>query len=104
MSESPQQPNTIGNASLWLGIISVVLVFGIGLCAVVGIQQGWAVLAGTPLFICGAVSAFIGLIAFFLGVGGLFGKNRSKAVAIAGAILGALGACLFLVILNGIGG
>lgn len=30
----PQLPNTLGNASLGLGIASLALVFGIGLCAV----------------------------------------------------------------------
>jgi hypothetical protein len=49
-SSSPQRPNTIGNASLILGIASLALVFGIGLCALVGVQQNWIQIAGTPLF------------------------------------------------------
>ena len=32
-------PNTLGNANLGLGIAAVSLVFGIGLCALVGLQQ-----------------------------------------------------------------
>ena len=34
---SPQQPNALGNASLALGILSLTLVFGIGLCALTGV-------------------------------------------------------------------
>jgi hypothetical protein len=79
-------------------------VFGIGLCALVGVQQGWIQLLGTVLFVCGASSGFLGLIAAGLGVGGLFGKQRSRAAAIAGLILGLAGICLFLVVLNAVGG
>jgi hypothetical protein len=35
-----QQPNTLGKASLALGISSLVLVFVVGLCALVGTAQG----------------------------------------------------------------
>jgi hypothetical protein len=45
----PQQPNTLGNASLGLGIASAALVFGIGLCALTGAGQGWVRLAGNLL-------------------------------------------------------
>lgn len=103
MSNSPQQPNTIGNASLWLGIASAALVFGIGLCAIVGAAQGWLQLAGTPLLICGASSAFIGLISAGLGFGGLFGKGKAKGAAVAGLILGLLGMCLFFFIIGNLG-
>jgi hypothetical protein len=34
---STPQPNTLGNASLALGILSLSLVFGIGLCAWAGL-------------------------------------------------------------------
>jgi hypothetical protein len=97
-----QQPNTLGNTSLALGILAVSLVFGIGLCALVGLQQEWLKVAATPLFVCGASSAFLGLLGFILGVGGLLGGNRSRAAAIAGLILGASGVCLFLMILSAI--
>ena len=97
--EPPQQPNTIGNASLALGIASLALVFGIGLCALVG-TQSWIGIAGTPLFICGASSAFLGLLGAALGVMGLFGARRSRATAIAGLVLGLAGLCLFLAVLS----
>jgi riboflavin transporter FmnP len=105
MSEPPahQQPNTLGNTSLILGIASAALVFGIGLCALTGVNQRWIQLAGTPLFVCGGASAFLGLLAALLGVAGLFGRNRSRATAIVGLVLGIIGACLFLIILNMIG-
>jgi hypothetical protein len=100
---APVQPNTLGNASLGLGIISAALVFGLGLCALVGLQQGtWIRLAATPLFVCGASSAFLGLLAAGLGLGGLFGSNRSKAAAVVGLVLGLLGVCLFLGVIGAI--
>lgn len=103
MSDNSQQPNPLGNASLALGITSAALVFGIILCAWTGIAQNWIQLAGTPLFVCGGASAFLGFLGFILGVGGLFGKNRSKATAIAGLILGFIGGCMFLGFLNFVG-
>jgi hypothetical protein len=95
--------NTLAGASLALGLVSVSLVFGIGLCAVVGAQQGWLGLAATPLYVCGASSAFLGLLASGLGIAGIFGK-RAKGVAIAGLALGAAGLCLFLVVLRSVAG
>jgi len=77
-------------------------VFGIGLCALVGVQQGWLQVAGTVLFVCGASSAFLGLLASMLGVAGLIGKNRSRVAAIAGLLLGLGGVCLFLGLLNAV--
>ena len=103
MSESPQQPNPLGNASLALGITSAALVFGIGLCAWTGLAQNWIRLAGTPLFVCGGSSAFLGLLGFILGVAGLFGKGKSKAAAIVGLILGLIGDCMFFAFLAAIG-
>jgi hypothetical protein len=93
-----QQPNTLGKASLALGISSLVLVFGIGLCAVVGVAQGWALnpFVATPLFVCGAICAFLGFVGAILGFAGLFGANRSRATAIVGLVLGTGGACLFI--------
>lgn len=94
----------LGRASLILGIVSTSFVFGIGLCALVGVQQGWLPVAGTVLYVCGASSAFLGLLALGLGVGGLFGKNHRRAATIAGLILGLSGICLFIAILSAIGG
>lgn len=111
MSNAPPEPertNPLGSLSLGLGVASVALVFGIGLCAVTGVTQGWIRLAGTPLYVCGASSAFVGLISAGLGIGGMFGRNRPKAAAIAGLVLGLAGICLFLTFIaavrNGLGG
>src|SRR3970040_2332998 len=78
-SSSPQQPNTLGNASLGLGIASLSLVFGIGLCPLVAPKQVCTQPAGTPLCVCGASSAFLGLLSMILGLAGLFGANRTRA-------------------------
>ncbi|MBI3738416.1 MAG: hypothetical protein HY258_05160 [Chloroflexi bacterium] len=102
MTNPPQQPNNLGNASLGLGIASAALVFGIGLCALTGLGQRWLGLVGTPLFVCGGASAFLGLLGVILGVAGLFGANRSRATAIVGAVLGFIGMCLFFVLLAAI--
>ena len=99
-----QQPNTLGKASLALSISSLVFVFGIGLCALVGAAQGWAGVIATPLFICGASSAFLGFIGAILGFAGLFGANRSRATAIVGLVLGLGGICLFVAVLMALGG
>jgi len=98
----PDLPNPLGNASLGLGIASAALVFGLGLCGIVGAQQGWLRVAGTPLFVCGASSAFLGLIATGLGAAGLFGRGKAKTGAAAGLILGLIGLCLFGVVLRGL--
>ncbi len=100
----PEKPNPTGNASMYLGIASSALVFGIVLCAWTGIGQGWIQLAGTPLFICGGASAFLGMLAAILGAAGLFGKDRSRTTAIVGLVLGILGACMFLGFLSAIAG
>ena len=99
---NPQGPNTLGSASLGLGIASAALVFGIGLCALSGLGQKWLGLVGTPLFVCGGASAFLGFLGFVLGVAGLFGGNRTKSTAIAGLILGLIGVCLFFAFLAAI--
>ncbi|RME90894.1 MAG: hypothetical protein D6770_01515 [Anaerolineae bacterium] len=100
----PKEPNTLGNASLALGIASTALVFGIGLCAITAVAQGWIDLARTPLFVCGASSAFVGLLAAFVGAAGLIGRNRPRATAIVGLILGMAGICLFLAFVNAVRG
>ena len=99
-----KEPNQLGTASMWLGIISLVLVFGIGMCALVGLQQGWVALLGTPLYVCGISSAFVGLVAAGLGLGGLLGKNRARLTAVAGLLLGSAGVCSFVIILSQFGG
>jgi hypothetical protein len=90
-----QHPNTLGNASLGLGIASAALVFGIGLCALTGVAQEWIQMVGTPLFVCGGSSAFLGFLGVILGLAGLFGKDRSRATAIVGLVLGFIGICMF---------
>ena len=100
----PRQQNALGKASLGLGIASVSLVFGIGLCALVGLQQGWLPIAATVLYVCGASSAFLGFLGVVLGVGGLFGRNRARATAIAGLLLGLAGACLFIAVVGAVSG
>ncbi len=102
MSDS-KGSNPLGNASLGLGIASTALVFGIGLCALTGLAQNWIRLAGTPLFVCGGSSAFLGFLGALLGLAGLFGKGRSRATSIVGLALGLLGACLFFVVLAAMG-
>ena len=94
-----QHPNMLGNASLGLGIASAALVFGIGLCALTGVTQKWIQLVGTPLFVCGGSSAFLGFLGVILGLAGLFGKDRARATAIVGLVLGLVGVCLFFAIL-----
>jgi hypothetical protein len=103
MSDNPQQSNPLGNASLALGIASAALVFGIGLCAWTGLAQNWIRLAGTPLFVCGGSSAFLGVLGIILGIAGLFGKAKSKATAIVGLVLGFVGVCMFFAFLSAIG-
>src|SRR4030065_1383981 len=95
--------NPLGNASLGLGIASAALVFGLGLCAIVGAQQGWLGMVGTPLFVCGASSAFLGLLAAGLGAAGLFCRGRTKTGAGGGLLLGVIGACLFGGVRRGVG-
>jgi hypothetical protein len=101
---TPEKPNPVGNASMILGIASSALVFGIALCAWTGIGQGWIRLAGTPLFVCGGASAFLGFLAAILGAAGLFGKDRSRTTAVVGLILGILGTCMFLGFLRAVAG
>lgn len=96
--------NTLGNLSLALGVASTSIVFGIGLCGIVAAQQGWIRLAGTPLYVCGASSAFLGFLAFGLGLAGTFAGRGRRATAIAGFVLGLAGMCLFVILLNAVAG
>jgi hypothetical protein len=65
-----------------------------------GVGQRWIQLAGTPLFVCGGSSAFLGILATVLGMAGLFGGNRAKSTAVAGLLLGLVGTCLFFIVLT----
>ena len=105
MSESSQYSNTLGNASLGLGVISTASVFCIGITALAGVQGGWLPVAGLPLWICGATSAFLGLLAIILGGIGVFtAAGRNRAIAVTGAVLGILGICLFIGVIASLGG
>ena len=84
---STSQSNPLGNASLGLGVASIALVFGIGFCSLVGARQGWIGFVGTVVFVCGAISAFLGVIGALLGLGGLLNPNVQRSAAIAGLIL-----------------
>ena len=68
----PKEPNTLGKASLWLGITSITLVFGLGVCALAGGAQ--VPVAVNLLFVCAASSAFLGLLAAAVGLGGIFAQ------------------------------
>jgi hypothetical protein len=96
MTNDSGRGNPLGNASLALGITSSSLVFGIGVCALTAARQGWIRIGATPLYVCGASSAFLGLLAIGVGAAGLFGAARSRATAIVGIVLGFVGLCLFL--------
>lgn len=96
----PPSSNTLGKTSLFLGLFASVFVFCTGLCAGIGKEQGWLQRVGLLLFIVGATSAFLGLLAVFLGLGGLFTRPRSTAVA--GFLLGLLTLFLFAAILNAV--
>jgi uncharacterized membrane protein len=103
MSAPPTlQPNTLGKSSLVLGIIGSFFVVMVGLCAGVGKQNGWLEQVGAILFVVGGSFAFLGLLGGVLGVLGLFGRNRSRATAIAGLLLGVFTVVLFIAILNGV--
>lgn len=99
---SPRQPNTLGKASLILGVIGSAFVFSVCLCAGVGQQQGWLRHVAPLLFIVGGSFAFLGALGVLLGFAGLFGRNRSRAVAIVGFILGVITVAMFLAANNAV--
>ncbi len=103
MTESQESSGTLGKASLGLGIASSGLVFGIGLCAVTGIQGGWVGPLISPLYICGASSAFLGVLGVLTGFGGALTAKKNRVVALIGAALSGLGVCLFFGFLSAIG-
>lgn len=96
--------NSLGNASLALGIVSAALVFSLALCAWTAVRQGWIRIGATPLFVCGGSSAFLGLLAVIVGAAGLFGSRGSRATAIIGILLGLTGICLFFGAAGQVGG
>jgi hypothetical protein len=103
-SPEPQQSNTVGNASLILGIFSAVFVFSIGLCGLTGASQKWISLAATPLFVCGVSNAFLGVLGTGLGIAGIFGKGKPRGAAIAGMVLGLMSLCLFFIFMTALRG
>lgn len=98
---SPQS-NTLGKASLVLGIFGIVFVFSVGICAGIGKEQGWLPLVSVLLFLVGATAAFMGFLSAVLGFFGLFGRNRSRITALLGMVLGAAAVLLFAAILNAV--
>lgn len=92
----PASPNTLGKASLILGIVGSFFVVLIGLCAGVGQQQGWLKAVGPLLGIFGGGFAFLGLIGILLGFLGIF--HRSRGTAIAGLLLSLVTVLLFAAI------
>lgn len=70
--------------------------FSLAVCALTAANQGWIRVGATPLFVCGASSAFLGLLAVIVGAAGLFGRNRARGTAMVGIVLGIVGVCLFL--------
>ncbi len=95
-----KEPNTLGKASLVMGILGSIAVFFVALCAGVAQQQGWLPVVGTLLFIFGGTAMFVGLISTLLGFLGLFGRNRSRATAVAGLVLGIITVLIFTVVVQ----
>lgn len=100
--QSPNRPDPLGKTSLALGVTSVALVFGIGFCGLVGLNQGWLRIGATVLYVCGASSAFLGFLALLLGFVGLFGQGKSRGPAVIGLLFGIGGILLFLAFLTAI--
>ncbi len=97
--------DTLGKVSLGLGIASAALVFGIGVCALTGLQGGWlgASLA-TALFVCGASSAFLGFLGLLTGLGGLFTGRGARLLASLGLGISGIAMCLFVFFASRFGG
>ena len=87
----------------WRLALRLLLWYSALACALTGVAQNWIRLAGTLLFVCGGSSAFLGFLGFALGVAGLFGKDKPRATAIVGLILGLIGACMFFAFLGVVG-
>jgi hypothetical protein len=85
----PERSNTLGKASLVLGITSLISIFFVGSCVNVVKSQGGNVSNVKPVVeLFGGTFALVGLIAAGLGLVGLFGSNHSKVTAIVGLVLG----------------
>jgi hypothetical protein len=95
---TPANPNTLGKASMVLGIVGSFFVVLIGLCAGVGQQQGWLKTVAPLLAIFGGAFAFLGLLSVLLGILGIF--HRSRGTAIAGLLLGLVTVFLFAAIVS----
>ncbi|MCB9079391.1 MAG: hypothetical protein H6631_17450 [Anaerolineaceae bacterium] len=93
----PQEPNTLGKTSLSLSIVSIILVFSIGLCSFVARSRGlFPPPVRTAFFVIGGISGFVGFLGMVLGLAGLFGGNRQRATAVAGLVLGIAGLLIFV--------
>ena len=103
MSEN-EPGGTLGKVSLGLGIASSALVFGIGICALVGAQGGWIGPLATILFVCGASSGFLGVLGVLTGLGGLLTARGFRSLAAIGMGASVLGICMFLGFLSAFGG
>ena len=103
MTES-EPGGTLGKVSLGLGIASSALVFGIGICALVGFQRGWVGPLATLLFVCGASSGFLGVLGVLTGLGGLLSARGFRTLASIGIGASLLGICMFLGFLSAVGG
>ncbi len=99
-----ENPDFLGKVSLGMGIASSALVFAIGFCALTGIQGGWIGPLATVLYICGASSAFLGILGVFTGLGGAITSGRSRVLALIGVALSGFGVCLFFGFLSAIAG
>ncbi len=95
---------TLGKVSLGLGIASSALVFGIGICALVGAQGGWIGPLGTLLFVCGASSGFLGFLGVLTGLGGVLSARGFRSLAVIGIGASVLGICMFFGFMSAIGG
>ena len=97
-TDASTRSNTLGKASLVLGIIGSFFVVLVGLCAGVGHQQGWLKAVGAILFVIGGAFAFLGVVSILLGFLGLFSSPRGTSIA--GLILGLATVWLFLALVQ----
>src|SRR3990172_3404568 len=97
-----QQSNTLGNASLALGIASMAIaglftavsLFALLTGRIDALEKSRAInLSYALLSTCGEGIAIAGIV---IGIAALFKKDRRKLTAIVGLALNTLGACLFL--------
>jgi hypothetical protein len=101
MSQPPEpRPAPLSRASLSLGIASAAFVFGLGITALIGANQGWLGLVGIPLLIFGAAAAFLGFLSILLGLASLVVEPSSRSSAVMALSMGMLGICLYLLVTN----